>query len=74
MAKFVGSIVVETEICKGCDLCVVACPTDVIALSHDANSKGYNFAYMIQPEACNGCTICAEVCPEACITVYKVRL
>lgn len=74
MAKLVGSIVVDIEKCKGCDLCVVACPTDVIALSSDANAKGYNFAYMIHPDACNGCSACAEVCPETCITVYRVRI
>ena len=26
MAKIKGAIVVDTERCKGCNLCVVACP------------------------------------------------
>ncbi|HQB28886.1 MAG TPA: 4Fe-4S binding protein [Paludibacter sp.] len=74
MAKLIGSIKVDIQKCKGCDLCVIACPLDVIALSKDANSKGYNFAHMINPDACNGCSACAEVCPEASITVYRVRV
>ncbi len=74
MAKFKGAIVVDEEICKGCDLCVIACPFDVLDLSKDANSKGYNFSFMKNPDACTGCTACAEVCPDACITVYKIRL
>ncbi|MEA4976325.1 MAG: 4Fe-4S binding protein [Paludibacter sp.] len=74
MAKFKGAIVVNTERCKGCDLCVVACPTDVLALSNDANTKGYNFSFMDNPDSCIGCAACAQVCPDACITVYKVRL
>ena len=74
MAKFKGAIVVNTERCNGCDLCVVACPTDVLALSKDANTKGYNFSFMDNPESCIGCAACAQVCPNACITVYKVRL
>lgn len=74
MAKFKGAIVVNTERCKGCDLCVVACPTDVLALSKDANTKGYNFSFMDNPDSCVGCAACAQVCPDACITVYKVRL
>ena len=33
MAKIKGAIVVNTERCKGCQLCIVACPKDVIALA-----------------------------------------
>jgi 2-oxoglutarate ferredoxin oxidoreductase subunit delta len=73
MAKFKGAVVVNTERCKGCDLCVVACPYYVLALSKDANSKGLNFSYMSTPDNCIGCMACATVCPDACITVYKVR-
>lgn len=74
MAKFRGAIVVNIERCKGCDLCVVACPTDVLGLSTDANNKGYNFSFMNNPESCIGCAACAQVCPDACITVYKVKV
>ena len=74
MAKFKGAIIVNTERCKGCDLCVVACPTDVLALSIDANTKGYNFSIMENPESCIGCAACAQVCPDGCITVYKVKI
>ena len=39
MAKIKGAIVVDTERCKGCNLCVVACPLDVIALNKEVNMK-----------------------------------
>ena len=29
MAKIKGAIVVDTERCKGCNLCVVACPLHI---------------------------------------------
>ena len=35
MAKIKGAIVVDTERCKGCNLCVVACPLNVIALTKE---------------------------------------
>ncbi len=73
MAKVKGSIVVDREKCKGCDICVVACPTGVIGLSRDVNAKGYHFAYMQNPDACNGCTNCAIVCPDGVITVYRQK-
>jgi 2-oxoglutarate ferredoxin oxidoreductase subunit delta len=74
MAKIKGAVVVNTERCKGCDLCVQTCPKDVLALSKHVNSRGYNFAYMENEDSCVGCSSCAHVCPDACITVYKVRV
>lgn len=74
MAKVKGAIVVDIEKCKGCNLCVVNCPTHVISLSHEVNAKGYNYAYMEHPDLCNACTNCAIVCPDGVITVYRLRL
>lgn len=73
MAKVKGAVEVNTERCKGCNLCVVACPSDVLALSKKVNTKGYNYAYMANEDACIGCTSCALVCPDGCISVYKVK-
>ncbi len=73
MSKVRGAIEVDIPTCKGCNLCVVACPTQVINLHKEVNSKGYNYAYMENPEACTGCSNCALVCPDSCITVYRFR-
>jgi 2-oxoglutarate ferredoxin oxidoreductase subunit delta len=73
MAKVRGAVVVDVETCKGCNLCVVACPEGVLALHKEVNSKGYNYSYMAYPEKCTGCTNCAVVCPDTCITVYRVK-
>ena len=73
MAKIHGAVVVNTERCKGCNLCVVACNFGVLALQKKAvNNRGYHFAYMSAPEKCVGCQSCALVCPDACIEVYRV--
>ena len=75
MAKIRGAVVVNTQRCKGCNLCVVACPTKVLELHpNEVNDKGYHYSYMKDPESCIGCTSCAKVWPDACITVYKVKL
>ena len=73
MAKVKGAVVINEGRCKGCELCVVACPADVLALqSMEVNDRGYHYAYMAHPDACIGCSSCAIVCPDACIEVYRV--
>lgn len=74
MAKIRGAVVVDIEKCKGCELCIVACPTNVLSMSKQVNGKGFHYAYMENPEACTGCTNCAQVCPDSVITVYRVKL
>lgn len=71
MAKVRGTIIVDTEHCKGCGVCVVACPFKVIDLAKQVNGKGYNFAEMANPDECTGCASCALVCPDSVITVYR---
>lgn len=73
MAKVSGAVVVNEERCKGCNLCVVACPTGVLALKNkEVNDRGYHFAYSANDDACIGCASCAAVCPDGCIRVYRV--
>ncbi len=73
MAKVRGFVEIDKEACKGCQLCNVACPHQVLGMSKNVNSKGYYPAEMINPEACTGCTNCAVVCPDTVITVYRLK-
>lgn len=71
MAAIKGRIAVDTERCKGCSVCVAACPFKVLAMARDVNGKGYHFSFMADPERCTGCASCAFVCPDSCITVFR---
>ncbi len=73
MAKVKGTIVVDVERCKGCELCVTACPTQVIQMSKEVNAKGFNYSQAANWEACTGCANCAMVCPDMVITVYRYK-
>lgn len=67
-----GTIVIDVELCKGCGVCVPACPQSVIERSKKVNGKGYNYLEM-QNDKCTGCTNCAVVCPDGVITVYRAK-
>ena len=73
MSKIIGAIVVDSHRCKGCALCIDACPKGVIALARQVNANGYRYAQSEQADACVGCASCAVVCPDACITVYRMK-
>lgn len=68
-----GVVVVNTERCKGCNLCVKACPLHVLSLGSKVNQKGYNYVGQVLEDTCNGCTSCAVVCPDGCLTVYRAK-
>ena len=61
MAKIKGHVVVATERCKGCGVCISACPCEVLSLSKEVNGKGYNYAFMLNPDACTGCASCGII-------------
>lgn len=70
MAKVRGEIIVDIERCKGCELCVVACPEETLGLAKVINKKGYRYAISIH-DNCTGCANCALVCPDAVIKVFR---
>lgn len=70
MAK--GILFFEAEKCKGCELCIVACPVSILALDRSVvNVKGYNPAHIVEPEKCIGCSNCAIMCPDSVITIER---
>jgi 2-oxoglutarate ferredoxin oxidoreductase subunit delta len=70
MAKVVGEVIIDVELCKGCELCITACPEHTLKLSEGINKKGYQYAEMSN-ENCTGCASCSLMCPDAVITVYR---
>ena len=65
-------VIIDEILCKGCGLCVRACPKGIIELSKNKiNAKGYHPAEVVSMEACIGCTSCARTCPDCVIRIEK---
>jgi len=66
-----GLLKIDDEECKGCGLCVEACPPKVIALNDRLNHYGY-YTAVYAGAGCTGCGICFMACPEpGAITVMR---
>jgi 2-oxoglutarate ferredoxin oxidoreductase subunit delta len=65
-----GTIIVATDICKACELCITACPQDCLEMSSNLNVKSYHYV-QLKNNTCTGCLNCAIVCPDSAITVYR---
>lgn len=62
---------IATDRCKGCGLCVAACPHHVLELDPGrVNALGHHPVRLVDPAGCTSCVLCARVCPDAVFTVY----
>ena len=64
-----GTVTVEVELCKGCELCIPACPPSVLTMSSEVNAMG--FRYPLLHPGCTGCRACLDMCPDFVFEVYK---
>jgi NAD-dependent dihydropyrimidine dehydrogenase PreA subunit len=66
-----GFVKIDREECKGCGLCIEACPPKCLEFEPDLSAYGVHPA-RYAGEGCTGCGICFYACPEpGAITVYR---
>ena len=65
-----GTVVIAVEACKGCELCIPACPPQVLVMTTaEVNARGFRFPRLAP--GCTGCRACLDVCPDFCFEVLK---
>lgn len=72
-AKPRGSVTINRDECKGCGLCMEACPPECLEFEPELSAYGVHPAHY-GGEGCTGCGICFYACPEpGAITVFRMR-
>jgi 2-oxoglutarate ferredoxin oxidoreductase subunit delta len=64
-----GSVAIAIERCKGCELCIPACPPSVLRMSSARNGLGVAYPELLP--GCTGCGACLLVCPDFCFEVFR---
>jgi len=64
-------ILINNELCKGCNYCITFCPMKVFKPSSNLSKRG---VYPPEPaylENCNACGVCELFCPDFAVIVEK---
>ena len=64
---------IDRDRCKGCGICVDACPKNVLEISDELNTKGYFTAFQARPDDCIFCAICCTMCPDVAIAISEIE-
>ena len=63
-----GTVTIATDRCKGCELCILACPPDADDVDR---RQPAGFRYPELHAYCTGCAACLLVCPDFVFEVFR---
>ena len=67
-----AKLTIRTDSCKGCGLCIEACPKHLLEIAKDViNAKGHHPVRITAEADCVGCAACATMCPDCIISVER---
>jgi 2-oxoglutarate ferredoxin oxidoreductase subunit delta len=66
-----SKIIIDTDFCKGCNLCVHVCPTGALQNGSEIRSARGYLIPKTNPEKCIICRMCEIVCPDFSVTILE---
>ena len=60
---------IDKKRCKGCQLCIMACPKKNLKRAEQHNDAGIFTVDVIAEEDCSGCGFCFIMCPDLAIEI-----
>ena len=75
VSRTLGRVIVITERCKECGLCINNCPNGVLEMSAYSNKSGYRYPKTKEgmEESCVNCSMCEWICPDFAIFTEEVK-
>ena len=58
-----AKLLIDEDKCKGCKLCVLACPKKALSDADHRNSKSF-IPVQVDEDKCTHCGICYTICPD----------
>ena len=64
-----AKVTISAKYCKGCKLCIAACPKKALRLSGGLADSGIEIIEFSPSAECTACLMCTSMCPDAAITI-----
>ena len=64
-------IIIDRDLCKGCDICVRVCKPEQLKLVDAPDKWEGAIVEMGDPDECNFCRLCELQCPDFAIRVLR---
>jgi len=68
-----AQITIDKACCKGCNICLTACPKKIFVKSKKRNNYGTSMPDVKDPDNCVECRMCERLCPDGAIDVKGDR-
>ena len=72
VVKSKGTVTIDVEVCKGCELCIPACPPRVLTMSTRGEPPRVPLP-RARSTGCTGCAACQLICPDFVFEVFRER-